>query len=145
MRRICAALGALIVLAGCGGSDAEPPPGAQREPVAVVRAWAAAVRDNDFAAANDLFAVPATVANGTPRARLETQEDVDAFNRSLPCGAFVKAAEKLADDYVRVTFTLSRGPGCGGNDAEVTFRIVDGKITEWLREAVGPPPGTTET
>jgi hypothetical protein len=89
--------------------------------------------------------VPATVANGTPRARLETRAAVEAFNRSLPCGAFVTGAEELSGGYLRVDFRLTPGPGCGGADAEVTFRIVDGRITEWLREAVGPPPGTTET
>ncbi len=115
------------------------------EGVEVVRAWTDAVRADDFDAANELFAVPATVANGTPRIKLDNANEVDAFNRSLPCGAFVTGAEQLADDYLRVVFKLTDGPGCNGSEAEVTIRVVDGLITEWLREAVGPPPGTTET
>ena len=139
--RVGAALGVLIVLAGCGGAVVpESRPGA----AAVARAWTDAVRERDYAAANALFAVPAVVANGTPRMRLDTQAEVNDFNRSLPCGAFVTGAEELERGYVRVRFRLAPGPGCGDDDAEVTFRVVDGRITEWLREAVGPPPGTTE-
>ncbi len=134
----------LIGLAGCGdgGGGGEPK---EPEGVAVVRAWTEAVRANDYAEANDLFAVPATVANGTPRIELESSAEIDDFNRSLPCGAFVTGAEQLADDYLRVAFKLTDGPGCDGAEAEVTIRVIDGHITEWLREAVGPPPGTTET
>lgn len=142
MRRICAALGALAIIAGCGGSDPEPPPA---DPVAVARAWTDAVRQKDYAAANELFAVPATVTNGSPPIRLESESEIDDFNRSLPCGAFVTGAERLRDGYVRMMFRLTKGPGCDSGDAEVTFRVVDGRITEWLRETVGPPPGTTET
>lgn len=133
----------VLALAGCGGDD----PPAARAPVDVVKAWAEAVREGDFEAANDLFAVPAKIANGAPPVILDDREKIDAFNRSLPCGAIVKNAQEIADDYVRVTFQLTEGRGCGsgtGNDAEVSFKIVDGRIVEWLREAPGAPPGTTE-
>ena len=134
-------LGALVALSGCGGGgESVQPPG----DAGVVRAWTEAVRERDYDAATELFAVPATIANGAPAAQLESREAIEAFNRSLPCGAFVTGTEELSGGYLRVDFRLTRGPGCGGADAEVTFRIVDGHITEWLREAVGPPPGTTE-
>lgn len=133
----------VLALAGCGGSD----PPAAKSPVDVVKAWADAVREGDYEAANALFAVPAKIANGEAPVILDSREKINIFNRSLPCGAIFQKAQAIADDYLRVTFRLTEGSGCGsgaGKPAEVSFKIVDGLIVEWLREAPGAPPGTTE-
>ena len=145
---------AALALAGCGGGDDDggrngltntrPSGDAQGEEV--VRAWADAVREGDIEAANELFAVPATIANGGPKVRLDNRAGINAFNESLPCGAQVVDTQAASGGYVRVTFRLVEGAGgtpCSG-EAEVSFRIEDGRITEWLREAAGPPPGSTE-
>lgn len=140
-----------VALAGCGDGDDGPRLGLQQtappqDSAAVIRAWADAVREGDIEAANELFAVPATVANGGPKVRLRQRAGVDAFNRSLPCGARVLNTQAASGGYTLATFELVEGSGgtpCEG-EAEVSFRIEDGRITEWLREATGPPPGSTE-
>jgi hypothetical protein len=132
-----------LALAGCGGEG--------RSDADVVRAWTDAVREGDFKAAADLFAVPATIANGGPRSRITDRRAIDFFNRSLPCAAVLLDTQESGGGYLLATFRLVAAPGgrdCrpgAGNKAQVSFRIVDGHIAEWLREATGPPPGTTET
>ena len=113
-----------------------------------MRAWAEAVRAGDYDTADDLFAVPATIANVGPKLRVRKRADIDAFNRSLPCGAEVTDTQVAGGGYLRVTFTLvpgRDGTPCMG-DAQVSFRIVDGHITEWLREDGQPEnPDARET
>ena len=137
MRRLAVALAA-VALAGCGEADAP------RTDADVVRAWADAVREGDYATANALFALPAVVANGSPRMRLEKRGDVNEFNRGLTCGAILLSTQPANGGYVRADFELVDGKTPCEGRAEVSFRIEDGRITEWLREATGPPPGSTE-
>lgn len=152
MRAKRLAAGALILaLAGCGGGEAATERAVDEvadDGASVVEAWAEAVREGDYDAANDLFAVPATIVNIGPKVRITEREGIDAFNRSLPCGAEVTDTQVAGGGYLRVSFELvagADGTPCEG-PAEVSFRIVDGHITEWLREDGQPAdPNTTET
>ena len=144
------AAGALIVaLAGCGGGGAKPDASSPKAPddaAAVIRDWAAAVRTGDYKRADALFALPAELGNGV-RIHATRRAEVSVFNRSLPCGAIVTGTKPIAGGRTVATFKLVRGQGgeCSGS-AQVTFRIRDGHITEWLRESDpdAPPPGSTQ-
>jgi hypothetical protein len=119
------------VLAGCGSSapsDHE-----------VVRAWTDAIRAGDYKRADALFALPVRIQNGV-EVKATLPEEVDVFNRTLPCGAVLLRTEPTAFGRTLATFKLIEGPGgaCTGT-AKVTFRIVKGHIVEWLRETDGPP------
>jgi hypothetical protein len=144
LRAIAIALAALAVaLAACGSADS--PSGAD-----VVKAWTDAVRAGHYAEAADLFALPAVIANGTPKVRVSERSEVDAFNRALPCGAVLLDVRPSGDGYLLATFRLVDGPGgrdCGsgtGHTAQVSFRVVDGHIVEWLREGTGTPPSSPD-
>jgi hypothetical protein len=123
------------------GEPAVPAPGTTPEAGAedVVRAWADTLRRGDVEAAAGYFAVPATVSNGTPPLRLETREEVELFNRALPCGAQVIATEQAPHGFVIATFRLTERPGegrCGsgtGATARTALLVRDGHITNWLR------------
>ena len=138
----------VLAAAGCGGGkDRE---GAGQDAGAVIRGWADDLRAGHYADANRRFAVPATVSNGTPPFTLRSAREVDAFNRGLTCGAVVTATERISGGRTLATFRLTEPAGgtasCGtgvGQRAQVTVRVRDGRIVEWLR--VGdPPPGSTE-
>ncbi len=157
-----AALGA----GGClgGGSDDEPErdrPAAQGTPGAavpdpeatpeagaedVIRAWADTLRRGDVAGAAEYFALPSTVSNGTPPLKLQTRDEVEVFNRALPCGAVVVATENAPHGFVIATFRLTERPGrgrCGsgtGATARTALLVRDGHITDWLRVPDGAPP-----
>jgi hypothetical protein len=137
----------VLALAGCGGSGGDRAPA---DAGAVIRGWAEDVRAGRFAAANRRFALPATVANGGPAITLRTAAEVDAFNRGLACGAVVTATRAIDGGRTLATFRLTERAGpvasCGtgvGHEARVTFRVRDGRITEWLR-AGDAPPGSVE-
>jgi hypothetical protein len=148
MRRALVLAAALAALAGCGGGD-----GGKKaaDGPAVIKAWADAVRSGRFTTANELFALPAVIANGDPKTTVTKRSEVDEFNRSLPCGAILLETVKSAGDHIVATFRLTdgaEGRDCGvgtGNKARVTFRIAEGHIVEWLREGEAPPPGSIET
>ena len=139
------------LIAGCGGSggggaDARDPgrAGGPRSPESVVVAWANDMRRGDIEAASALFAVPATVANLSPEARLETRGAVRAFNESLPCGSRVRRMVRH-HGLIIATVELTDRPGadCGtgtGNTAQAAFEVRDGKIVRWLRVVGGDPP-----
>jgi hypothetical protein len=110
----------------------------------VVRAWSDALRHGDVDAATARFAVPAVVANGTPRIRLRTHAQVRAFNSSLSCGSRVTAIESRAGELL-ATFVLTDRPGgnCGdgvGHTARVALKVRNGLIVRWLRLDTGPTP-----
>jgi hypothetical protein len=139
----------LPAAAGCGGGH-KAPRQAPRDAGGVIRAWADDLRAGRYDAANRRFAVPATVANGGPPMQLRTARQVDAFDRGFPCGAVVTDARRISGGRILTTFRLTDLAGhvgsCGsgaGHQAQVTFRVRGGRITEWLR--VGDaPPGSTE-
>ncbi len=154
-----------LVVAGCGGgggdsaakpsptptkaperSAAAPAPGVDAADADVVTAWADTLRGGDVEGASALFALPATVSNGTPPIRLKTRAQVRLFNRTLSCGAKVIDTEDAAHGFVVATFRLTERPGpgsCGqgtGATARTAFRIKDGLITDWLRVPAGVEP-----
>src|SRR5918996_5125203 len=86
---VLTALG-IAALSGCGSSDDEDATiagGADPETVQVIKGWADELRAGNVGAASKRFALPSVVQNGTPPLRLNTRGEVEAFNRSLPCGA----------------------------------------------------------
>lgn len=155
-RRLLLAATLILVLAGCGDSRsastaATPTPTASpTDPVGVVRAWSEAVRRNDIAGATRLFALPVVVANGTAPYQLDSHAEVDAFNRSLPCGARLIRTRKVRGNRLLGTFALTERPGapaqCGaGPDARagVVFTVRGGQIVKWLRAEPDAGPART--
>jgi hypothetical protein len=136
---LLAALGALA-LGGCGSSgDHETVPGgADPDAVAVIEQWSHELRAGDVLAASERFAIPSTVQNGTAPIRLRNRREVEAFNRSLPCGAELTEATS-SGRYTIATFKLTERPGpgeCGegaGQIAKTAFVIHDGLIIQWRR------------
>jgi hypothetical protein len=150
--RLIAALTALalIALAGCGSSDDDTVPGgADQDAVEVIKSWADELRAGDVVAASERFAVPSVVQNGTPPLELADRRQVEAFNRSLPCGA--KLTDAISSGrFTIATFELTERPGpgeCGngvGEKAKTAFVIHNGLITEWRRVVdTGTPPTST--
>jgi len=141
--RAIAALAALSLAAlpGCGSSSDQGgavPGGADADAVQVIKGWADELRAGDVTAASDRFAIPSVVQNGTPALRLTNRPQVEAFNRSLPCGA--KLTEAISSGkYTIATFELTERPGAGqcgggvGEFAKTAFVIHDDRITEWRR------------
>ena len=149
---------AAIALSGCGSSGSSGSSGkgsttivggADPKSVEVIKNWADELRAGDVAAASERFAVPSVVQNGTPALRLTSRGQVEAFNRSLPCGARLTAAVPTGR-FTVATFVLTERPGpgeCGngvGEQAKTAFVIRDGLITQWRRVVdTGPPPSGT--
>lgn len=155
-RATVAAVASLVFTAsGCGGGGdspkpAPPPPQVQQNSDArVIRRWSDLLRHGQVNAATALFAVPATVANGTAPTQLISRAEIAAFNDSLPCGARLLYTTRRAP-YTVATFELTNrtgGLGCGrgtGEKAATAFRIVHGRIVEWLRVPIPPPPRAPE-
>jgi hypothetical protein len=148
---VLAALGAVAV-GGCGssGSDEENITGdADDDAVEVIKDWSDELRAGDVIAASEHFALPSIVQNGTPPIRLTDRREVEAFNRSLPCGATLIRAI-TSGRYTIATFELTERPGpgeCGdgvGETAKTAFEIHGGRITQW-RRVVDLPAGETPT
>jgi hypothetical protein len=138
---VLAALG-VVALSGCGSSgkdsDTTIPGGADPDTVQVIKRWADELRAGDVIAASERFAIPSVVQNGTPAFRLTDRRGVEAFNRSLPCGA--KLTEAISTGkFTIATFELTERPGpgeCGngvGETAKTAFVIRNGLITQWRR------------
>jgi hypothetical protein len=147
-------LTAAMALTGCGSdSDDEEtiPGGADPDKVEVITEWADELRAGDVLAASERFAIPSVVQNGTPPIELTDRRDVEAFNRSLPCGARLTGAVS-SGRYTIATFELTERPGpgeCGdgvGETAKTAFVIEDGLIAQWRRvvDLPGDEPSGTE-
>ena|GEM_PF-4948132 len=138
---LIAVLAAVVLIAfGSDGSSDEDsvPGGADPDAVEVIKSWSDELRAGDVLAASERFAIPSVVQNGTPALVLEDRGQVQAFNRSLPCGA--KLTEAISSGrFVVATFELTERPGpgeCGdgvGETAKTAFVIHEGRITEWRR------------
>jgi hypothetical protein len=142
---------ALIALGGCGSSkESDVPGGADPDKVEVIKNWADDLRAGDVLAASDRFAVPSVAQNGTAPLVLTDRRVVEAFNRSLPCGARLTAAT-TSGRFTVATFVLTERPGpgeCGagvGETAKTAFVIKDGLITEWRRVVDLPGGAPTST
>jgi hypothetical protein len=144
---------AALAVTGCGGGSkdspstgtggAGPQAAAPNQDARVIRQWSDLLRKGRVDAATGLFAVPATVQNGTAPLLLDTRRLVFGFNASLPCGAELLATSRRGP-YTVGTFRLTQRPGgdCGtggGQKAATAFRIENGKIVEWLRVPVPDP------
>jgi hypothetical protein len=143
---------AVVVLSGCGSSgkdDTAIRGGADPGTVQVIKSWADELRAGDVNAASERFALPAVVQNGTPPLRLTSREEVEAFNRSLPCGAKLTDAVAV-DRFTIASFELTERPGpgeCGngvGETAKTAFVVRKGLITQW-RRVVDTDEGTSTT
>jgi hypothetical protein len=148
--RAIAVLAILGALSGCGSSDKGSTTiagGADAATVRVIKGWADELRAGNVAAASERFAIPTVVQNGTPPLRLTTRAEVEAFNRSLPCGATLTEAVAV-DRFTIATFKLTERPGpgeCGngvGETAKTAFVVRKGLITQW-RRVVTAGEGTT--
>jgi len=125
-----------------GGSDAPEdaqPRAGEPEEAETIRAWSAALNDEDYEKAASYFAEDAIVEQAR-EVRLPDQDAAVAFNRSLPCKAEVTDV-KDEGDTVLAAFRLRGGPagGCDGGTARVRFRFEDDKFSEW-RQLTEPPP-----
>jgi len=159
LRRL-AVLGLLaLVVGGCGGGlthhGSGPASGAITREVAVVKAWANALRRGDVNTAATYFALPSVFADGTSAGgeiaaiTLRTSAQARAVNQSLPCGArYVSATPE--GRYLDVLFVLTGRLGPGGTScpggvgetARTDFLIRHAKIVAWIRApdvATGPP------
>ncbi|MDO8209055.1 hypothetical protein [Conexibacter sp. CPCC 206217] len=118
--------------------------------VQVVLAWATTLQRGDVRGAAMFFALPSAVSNGGRPIALRTRAAVQAFNRSLPCGADLIGTRAAADGFFVATFRLTDRPGgdCGtgtGNTASTALHVTDGLIDHWLRVQdleAEPAPGT---
>jgi hypothetical protein len=163
MRVACVLLLMTLGVAACGGSDRREartpaaPPSARSSPATkaaadgdekIIRGWADALRGGDVPAASRYFALPSVVSNGTSPIRLTSREDVEFFNRTLPCGARVTKLEDTGR-LVVATLELTERPGpgrCGqgvGGTARTAFLITKGKIAQW-RRVVDEEPGSSD-
>ena len=149
-----------LALASCGGSNGKPGRATTQPPldnvstlpervplkataaadparVAVVRAWAKALRAGDIARASALWALPSKVQNGTPVLTLSRRADVRAFNGTLPCGSVVTSAGSAGGGFTIATFRLTgrEGGDCDGAGASARCAILvrGGRIVEWYR------------
>jgi hypothetical protein len=152
---LLAAVLAALVFAACGGSndDSEGAEGirgdADPSDVEVIDAWSSALREGNVEEAAGYFALPSVAENGPTLARIDSREDAELFNRSLPCGAeLVRATGE--GDFTIATFRLTERPGpgtCGegtGALARTEFLIEEDLIVEWRRvpiEDSAPAPG----
>ena len=138
-----AAAVALLMVAGCGGSDDDrPSPDRRSAAERVVRGWSAALNRDDFGAAADYFARGALIQQ-TERFRLTSRRAALAFNRSLPCRGRVTKVRDEGETAV-ATFTLQPRPGAPptacDTSVRVRFRARGGKFVEWrqLPEPAAP-------
>jgi len=143
-------------LAGCGGSRSQkpivrsqaPPPAprvrslpARPAEVALIRRWSDTLRAGRVREASRLFRVPSLAENGGGEIPLGSPAEVRLFNASLPCGAVLLSARRVAGGYTLAVFRLTDRPGgdCGagtGQRAATAFGFNGGRISEWRRVAV---------
>jgi hypothetical protein len=144
---------AVIAVSGCGSSDKGQGSttiagGADPDTVQVIKKWADELRAGDVAAASERFALPTVVQNGTPALTLTSRSQIEAFNRSLPCGARLTAAVATGR-FTVATFVLTERPGpgqCGdgvGEAAKTAFVVRHGLITQWRRVVDSAPQPTS--
>jgi hypothetical protein len=144
-------MAAVIALPACGGDEGLPDTSESQsdepsadlegpaEDVEVIRTWSEELTESDIEAAAEFFATPSQAENGLTY-DIETQEDAEFFNESLPCGATLEETS-VEGQFITATFELTDRPGVGpcpgsGNLAQTSFVIEDGAIVEWRRVAL---------
>jgi hypothetical protein len=121
----------------------------------VIKGWSDSLRQGHVTAAARYFAVPTFVSNNQQGySILGSKDEVEEFNRTLPCGAKLLRTRRSSDDFVVGIFRLTERPNapapCGtgvGNMAAVAFEIDKGHITKWVRvdDAGRQDPSATPT
>ena len=137
MRRLLP-LGAILLLAGCGGGS----PSAE----SVVRAWSAALNQDDNNTAGSLFAKNAEIVQGGHVLTLRTRHQAVAWNSALPCSGRIVSIHTRGQTAT-ATFLLGdrRHSRCDGPGQHATaiFRVVRGKIVLWHQTNTRGPTGPT--
>lgn len=138
LKRALLPLGAILLLTGCGGRS----PSAE----SVVRAWSAALNQDDNETAASLFAKGAEVVQNGRVLTLNTRRDAVAWNSALPCSGKIVSIQTRGQTAT-ATFLLGdrRHSQCDGPGQEATaiFKVVDGKIVLWHQTSARGPTGPT--
>jgi limonene-1,2-epoxide hydrolase len=131
-------LGAILLLAGCGGGS----PSAE----SVVRAWSAALNQDDNNTAGSLFAKNAEIVQDGHVLTLRTRHQAVAWNSALPCSGRIVSIHTRGQTAT-ATFLLGdrRHSRCDGPGQHATaiFRVVRGKIVLWHQTNTRGPTGPT--
>jgi limonene-1,2-epoxide hydrolase len=127
-------LGAILLLTGCGGGS----PSAE----SVVRAWSAALNQDDNNTAGSLFAKNAEIVQGGHVLTLRTRHQAVAWNSALPCSGRIVSIHTRGQTAT-ATFVLGdrRHSRCDGPGQQATaiFRVVHGKIVLWHQTTTQGP------
>jgi len=133
-----AALAVIVLLTGCGSGS----PSAE----SVVRAWSAALNQDDNNTAAELFARGAEVVQNGHVLTLRTRHDALAWNTALPCSGRIVSIRSHGETAT-ATFRLGNRPHsqCDGPGQEATaiFKVVRGKIVLWHQTNANGPTGPT--
>ena len=136
--RVLAPFAAVALLTGCGSGS----PSAE----SVVRAWSAALNQDDNNTAGSLFANGAEVVQGGHVLTLRTRHEAVAWNSALPCSGRIVSIHTRGQTAT-ATFVLGnrRHSRCDGPGQETTaiFRVVRGKIVLWHQTTTKGPTGPT--
>ena len=132
-------LAAIAFLAGCGSGS----PSAE----SVVRAWSAALNQDDNNTAASLFAQGAEVVQNGHVLTLRNRRQAVAWNSALPCSGKIVSIHTRGQTAT-ATFVLGdrRHSQCDGPGQKTTaiFKVVHGKIVLWHQTNTrGGPTGPT--
>lgn len=124
--KLLAPVAAVVVLTGCGGGS----PSTE----SVVRAWSAALNQDDNNTAASLFAKDAEVVQGGQVLTLHDRHEALAWNSALPCSGRIVSIHTRGQTAT-ATFVLGdrQHSKCDGPGEKATaiFRVVRGKIVLW--------------
>ena len=136
--RILALLAAVALVTGCGSGS----PSAE----SVVRAWSAALNQDDNNTAASLFAQGAEVVQNGHVLTLRNRHQAVAWNSALPCSGKIVSIHTRGQTAT-ATFVLGdrRHSQCDGPGQEATaiFKVVRGKIVLWHQTNTKGPTGPT--
>ena len=126
------------MLAGCGSGS----PSAE----SVVRAWSAALNQDDNDTAASLFAKGAEVVQNGHVLTLRNRHQALAWNSALPCSGKIVSIHSTGQTAT-ATFVLGdrRHSQCDGPGQEATaiFKVAHGKIVLWHQTNARGPSGPT--
>ena len=136
--RILALSAAVALVTGCGSGS----PSAE----SVVRAWSAALNQDDNNTAASLFAQGAEVVQNGHVLTLRNRHQAVAWNSALPCSGKIVSIHTRGQTAT-ATFVLGdrRHSQCDGPGQEATaiFKVVRGKIVLWHQTNTKGPTGPT--
>jgi hypothetical protein len=120
----------------------------------IIKGWSDSLRRGRVGAAARYFSVPTLVSNDAPGWEyLDTQSQIEKFNRGLTCGSKLIRARRGVDGFVVGIFKQVErkgdGADCGtgvGETAAVAFLIKAEHITRWVQiDPDAPAAGATPT